>query len=225
MRYLKDIYTPYKTRLERTKFSIEKLLPINNDDTILSVGGGGENYLSTILDNFNIKAQGVEIDIAGNPDYKINLEKIDKLPFKNNEFSFLILNDIIEHIENFHLVLNESFRIAKKKLIISLPIPSNDFVLIIKSKKYNPPLKDGGLYNKFYGLPHETPIDRHKWWFTHEDALAFFDNYEKINNCEISTFTDFFKPAGIQNKLAKLFLSKRLYKNFFHNAVWFIIEK
>ena len=121
---------------------------------------------------------GSEIDKIGDNDYNINFDKIETLPFKNHQFTYCLLNDVLEHLESFHQILNESFRVTKKILVISLPIPSNEFMNIIKNRKYKGPLKNAGIYNKFYGLPNSVPEDRHRWWFTYDDVISFFEKFD-----------------------------------------------
>ena len=112
-----------------------------NNETILNIGGGGKRHSENALKKFNINAKCIEVDISGDNDFTIDLDKIEKLPFQNNQFSFCLLTDILEHLENFHLILKESFRVTEKILLISLPIPSNVFPSIIKNKKFR-------VYNK-----------------------------------------------------------------------------
>ena len=69
------------------------------------------------------------------------------------------------------------------------------------------------------------PEDRHRWWFTYDDAISFFENFESHNDCKISIFSDLPQVNGIQNKLWKFFLPKRVYRNLFYNAIWITIEK
>tara|TARA_B100000900_G_scaffold411406_1_gene431034 strand:- start:230 stop:919 length:690 start_codon:yes stop_codon:yes gene_type:complete len=227
MKYIKNVTYPYKTRFERVEFAVKTLIPYTlNNESILNIGGGGQRHLEQALDKLKISAECTEVDMHGDNDITINLDEKKILPFQNNQFTYCLLNDVLEHLENFHLILNESFRVTKKILVISLPIPSNNFLHIIKNKKYEDPLKnENGFYDKFYGLPHDIPEDRHRWWFTYDDVISFFENFESKNNCEILVFSDLPEVKGWEHKIIKFFLPKRLYRNFFHNAIWLIVKK
>jgi len=118
------------------------------------------------------------IDIAGNPDQKINLDKIDKLPFSDNEFDMVVCADVLEHLENLHLVFDELLRISNKHVIITLPTSANidSFRRILLGKIYSntsEAKKKFGKYLKYYGLPLERPDDRHRWFFSYKEAVDF----------------------------------------------------
>ena len=36
----------------------------------------------------------------------------------------------------------------------------------------------------------DVPKDRHRWWFTYDDVIYFFTNFEKKNDCKISIFSN-----------------------------------
>ena len=55
-------------------------------------------------------------------------------------------------------------------MVVSLPIPSQEFTRIIYNRRYNSNGLNEGIYSKFYGLPFLVPEDRHRWWFTYDDT-------------------------------------------------------
>ena len=130
----------------------------------------------------------MKIDITGDPDLKLNLEKDLPLPFEDNFFDTVIATDVLEHLDNLHEVFDEMVRVCKGHIIISLPNPVCDSLAYWRSKVY----KDNsinrkkyyGKYMKFYGLPFERPFDRHKWFFNYEEVLEFMkyqcDKYSLI---------------------------------------------
>ena len=86
-------------------------------------------------------------------DLQIDLDKIEKLPFKDREFDLAVCLDCLEHLENFHNINSELLRISNN-VIISLPISSNEIlyeVLLNKSKYYQN--SKTGYHSKYYGLP------------------------------------------------------------------------
>ena len=220
-----DYINPYNNHLERVKFAVKQLVPFGiNDKKILNIGGGGSRYLQELLNELNSNSSCFEVDFIGDNDLNLNLDTIGKLPFEDKSFDFCLLTDILEHLENFHLILRESFRVTEIALVISLPIPSNEFIGILFNRKYSLDGVEGGIYSKFYGLPYDVPKDRHRWWFTYDDVISFFTNFEKHNSCKITFFSDL-PQASLIHKLIKLFLPKRIYSNLFYNAIWIIIEK
>ena len=181
-----DYINPYYNRLDRVKFAVKQLRPFDiNEKRILSLGGGGNRYLQESLNELNSNALPFEVDFQGDNDLTLNLDTLERLPFEDNSFGFCLLTDILEHLENFHLILKESFRVTETALVISLPIPSNEFIGIIFNRRYSSDGIEGGIYSKFYGLPYKKPEDRHRWWFTYDDVISFFKNFNSffsINN-------------------------------------------
>lgn len=220
-----DYINPYYNRLDRVKFAVKQLRPFDiNEKRILSLGGGGSRYLQESLNELNSNALPFEVDFQGDNDLTLNLDTLERLPFEDDSFGFCLLTDILEHLENFHLILKESFRVTETALVISLPIPSNEFIGIIFNRKYSSDGIEGGIYSKFYGLPYKKPEDRHRWWFTYDDVISFFKNFEKNNSCEITFFSDL-PRKGFAHTLLKPFIPKRIYSNLFYNAIWIIIKK
>ena len=106
----------------------------------------------------------VGIDIGGRPDIRINLEKVDRLPFEDASFDCVICIDVLEHLDNLHQMFQELLRLSRSYLILSLP---NNWVAA------RVPIERGRGTFAHYGLPAERPLDRHKWFFSLSDARAF----------------------------------------------------
>lgn len=97
---------------------------------ILDIGcGTGEtlSFLKEYLDKpklYGIDNSQVAIDFAKKRGHK-NIRKVNalKLPYKNNTFDYILLLDVIEHIENDLELLQETKRVLKKggKIIITAP--------------------------------------------------------------------------------------------------------
>ena len=126
--------------LRRTSInSINQKLKENSNWNILDVGCGytankNADVIADIQDLSNFYKDKKFVRI---------LEK--KLPFKDNEFDFVIASHVIEHVEDFQFFINEIERISKQGYI-ELPTRLEDNLVIEN-------LKD------------------HIWWFKYDDEL------------------------------------------------------
>lgn len=105
------------------------------------------------------------VDVSGNPDRVVDLEK-ESLSFAaNGEYQTIVCLEVLEHIDNLHQVFADLFRVSSKYVLISLPNNSNLRKLLYMMRS--------GQTGKFYGLPHQKPTDRHKWFFSASEAIKF----------------------------------------------------
>ena len=126
--------------LRRTSIkNINQTLKDNSHWNILDVGCGytANEYAKTVADiqdlsNFYKNKKFIRI-------------KEKKLPFKDNEFDFVITSHVIEHVEDFQFFIKEIERISKKGYV-ELPTRLGDNLVIEN-------LKD------------------HIWWFKYDDEL------------------------------------------------------
>lgn len=177
--YIKD---GFYTRNDRYKFLLRNFKNnLNSSNSILDVGCD-QNFLKELLGK---KVFGV--DFTGVPDKKIDLDKEGLSFFKNNSFNTVVCMDVLEHLENFHVVLDDIIRVSYDNVILSLPNCSN----IRKVFK----IVFSGNSGKFYGLPINKPADRHRWYFTFKEIEDFFRLFEKKQNISVELFYyyNFFK--------------------------------
>ena len=131
--------------------------------SILDVGAD-ECHLKSHLDE---DTSYLGIGLGGTPDRQVDLE--NGVPFPDNSFDCVLCLDVLEHLENIHDVFDELCRIAKKYVILSLP---NPHMVLLNYKKAELNYSDE-QHIKFYGLPLEKPADRHRWFFSGEEACRF----------------------------------------------------
>jgi ubiquinone/menaquinone biosynthesis C-methylase UbiE len=219
-RLLRNIDPNFHNRKERNEFVSKYLL--DNCKTILNIGGGGKRHLESSLNNGHIKV--FEIDITGDCDFKVDLDKVNKLDFNNESFDVCCAFDVLEHLEQFHLILDEMIRIAKNEVLISLPISSAEIYSVIKNKKNNTDRlrRERGVYSKFYGLPLSKPKDRHRWWLYFDDIIEYFLVLEYTNKCKVEFIVP--HPKKLKAKIIRI-LSPRLYYNFFCRDVFIKINE
>ena len=101
------------------------------------------------------------IDVGGSPDVLVDLEAAERLPFPDRAFDTVVCSDVLEHLDSLHRVFGEMVRVSRRWLVISLP---NNWTNARR------PIERGAGSFAFYGLPADKPVDRHKWFFSLEDA-------------------------------------------------------
>jgi hypothetical protein len=212
----------YSSRFERNDYASGLITKFFSDTKkILNIGGGGKRHLEKSF-NTKLKVKITEIDITGDNDLNLDLDLETKLPYENNSFDMTLALDNLEHIENFHQIFFEMFRVTKKNILISLPNSVETFFEILKNNKQSD-IKERGHYSKFYGLPTNKPKDRHKWFLTIGDIERFFLEFVKDKDAEVEFFTN--TKLSFKKFLLTFFLSERLKKELRYPWVWILIKK
>lgn len=156
-----QIFTDYHDRSGRAHFISRNFAPyLTWAKSILDIGCD-DNRLK---DKWGTKVTG--IDIGGAPDIHVNLERELLSRFADESFDLLICTDVLEHLDNLHAVFDDIVRVANGNIIISLPNCAHIGRVL--------PILLGKSSGKYYGLPPEAPIDRHKWYFSWKEIQAFF---------------------------------------------------
>lgn len=158
--------TAIKNRADRYEFlkrHFEK--EIKEATSILDVGCD-DNFLKQV---YGDKVFG--IDIGGKPDQVVDLEKESLRFLADKSYDVSICTEVLEHIDNLHEVFKDIQRVTKRYMIISIPnsISYHRLNKIYKTHRTG----------KFYGLPLEKPVDRHKWYFSYREIVDFFAGHEK----------------------------------------------
>ncbi len=183
-------------------------------NSILDVGCD-KNYLREIL-----KPQRyVGVDISEKADFKLDLDKVEKLPFSDGEFDLVFSSNLVEHLENIHLIVDEIIRTGKLSVITTPPLNSWDIIMVLFFKKRNKNIdrKHFGKYYKFYGLPLEKPSDRHRWLFFYDELVDFIKYRAGKQGKKVEVFERY---SSKKRELA----AKIFGKNFFVNEVIFKIS-
>lgn len=166
------VYTDRQTKAHYVYLKYQPVLVGN----ILDVGAD-QCYLKERLGN---KVNYIGIGLSSDKlDLKIDLEK-KALPYKNNSFDVVLCCDVLEHLDNIHEIFDELCRVSNHYVIVSLPNPHSVFWSYLKHGDYK-----GYQHMKFYGLPLEKPEDRHKWFFSTEEAKRFIQYRAKKNDMDI----------------------------------------
>ena len=152
-------YASFRTRVTRTQYLHEQFQAILKGK-VLDVGCY-EAPLRELLPN----EEYLGVDIVGNPDQVINLEETETLPFEDGTFNCVICIEVLEHLNNLHAMYQELFRLSGQDVIVSLP----NCWCGARQK-----LERGRGDILHYGLPHEKPLDRHKWFFNVSQVVDYF---------------------------------------------------
>jgi 2-polyprenyl-3-methyl-5-hydroxy-6-metoxy-1,4-benzoquinol methylase len=158
------------------------------------------------------------IDIDGTPDLRLDLERVEKLPFPDRAFHCVVCSDVLEHLNNLHQIFDELVRVADRYLILSLP--NNWCVARV-------PIERGwGSFGK-YGLPVDPSGDRHKWFFSLAEAVAFIEHQTKRHPVSIAEYVVSEKPRpAITRALRRLrYPSNESYWNRYAHTLWIVLDK
>lgn len=171
-----------------------------------------------VLKKLRPDLQYTGIDIDGAPDLKLNLEKIDRLPFEDEAFDVTVCTDVLEHLDNLHFIFQELVRVTARTLIVSLP---NNWA------NARQPIERGRGSFMFYGLPIDPPADRHKWFFGYTEAVNFFRGIAPRHGLETIEMRVNDKPRLLAVRALRRLRHpvRDAYLNRYAHTVWAIYRK
>ena len=188
-----------------TKNTIDKILEESSEWKILDIGCGyrAHHKATVIADIQNFSSYY--------KDKKFIQIKEKKLPFKDNEFDFVIASHVIEHVNDFQFFIKEIERISTKGYI-ELPTRLAD------------------------NLVYENKTD-HIWWFSFDDIKNELIASEKKNLIDpfisvsmSKTLEQTFRDSFVielywEKKIEYKINDKELYDNFKKISFFTIIKK
>lgn len=125
------------------KVTLDFLSKLKENFKILEIGAQNELARDYIPKNMSYYS----LDIDGNPDYKVDLNK-QKIPVKDNTFDILICLEMLEHTLYPKKVIKELKRVTKKDGIFILSLPNDynfwlrlNYLFGIKSKMTDEPFE------------------------------------------------------------------------------------
>jgi hypothetical protein len=205
-------YTYFKDREGRAAFIAETFkTELSESKSVLDVGCD----LNTLKEILGEKVTGV--DLYGAPDIKIDFEKEKLTRFAARQFDFVVCTEVLEHLNNFHEMVEELLRVSRRYALVSLPNSLSIFT------KWNIVFHDQP--GKFYGLPFKKPEDRHRWFFGYKDIDRFFEHYARKNDWTIrKKFLVMNFSKSWKGRLMKS-LVKLLDLNSASQSYWILLEK
>lgn len=110
-----------------------KIVSLNEKSTILDIGSAWGYLLKSILDRYpSCKCTGIDSSqrlIMNTKIENCNLGRADarNLPFHDESFEVVFILDVLEHIEEKDIVINEIHRVLKKNGIVILSGPTESW--------------------------------------------------------------------------------------------------
>lgn len=151
----------YSDRASKTRYIAEKYAPLfTAGRRVLDVGCDQKQLRATVAS----PELYLGIDLNPAADRIIDLDE-ELLPLADRSFDTVVCCDVLEHLSRCHEVFDELCRVARDRVVISLP---NAVQSVIASL-----LEGRGGRVKHYGLPLDPPRDRHRWFFGFEEAAEF----------------------------------------------------
>lgn len=209
---MKVEYLRFRDRASRAAYIARRFAPLLRG-RVLDVGCD-----KAVLRQLLPRVGYTGVDVGGDPDIRLNLEKVDRLPFDDASFDCVVCSDVLEHLDNLHAMFGELIRVARTYVIVALP---NNWADARK------PIGRGvGSFSK-YGLPAEPPADRHKWFFSLSEAVEFIDcQLDKyglaMRECHVTEKPRRFWVRGLRRAL---YPSQMRYLNRYAHTLWAVLEK
>ena len=175
-------YVRFETRQDRPRFISQRFAQAF-DGTVLDVGCD-----RAVLRDFVPAGQYTGIDRSPEADVHHDLQSGGPLPFADHSFDLVVCTDVLEHLDNLHEVFGEILRVSRKRILISLP---NNWNAARRR------LERGFGSFKHYGLPLDQPDDRHRWFFSCDEAMAFLTGQGERHGLRIREMLVLEKPRSI----------------------------
>lgn len=209
-------YNPYHPRNEQRYMHLADYHKQYLTGSVIDVGSRSSELLKRLT--------GVNADLVDKHNKHLpnwDWEK-DHVQAADGSYETVICYDTLEHIDNFHEAFNDLLRLSNKYVLISLP---NNW-----KKALNEFLKGRGRWAS-YGIPPESPHDRHKWFFNTEDAedFIYYHSAPERGNYEVVD-VKYHIPKTIWRikmlyPIFRLLLPEYQYKNLFVETVFFVLKK
>lgn len=205
-------YADFTERAVRARFIVQRFAPYLKG-RVLDVGCD-----KAILKAMLADVDYVGIDVGGTPDLVVDLERVEQLPFESGAFDVVVCADVLEHLTTLHHVFDDLLRVARSTVIVSLP---NNWANARR------PIQRGKGHIGHYGLPVDPPIDRHKWFFSLEEAQAFLSGRAARNGAQVRNWLAVEKPRLlVQRWIRRLAYPSELpYLNRYAHTLFAVLQK
>lgn len=214
----------YQDRAGRAAYVWDKYQSILRGRSILDVGADA-CHLRACIDP---STRYLGIDVGGTPDVTVDLER-QGVPYADGAFDVVVCTEVLEHVDNLHAVFDDLCRVARRHVILSLPNPLSSLWMRLHRFRGDRP----DQLMKFYGLPVDRPADRHKWFFSAEEAEAFVRARAARNHMQVAQLDFEWIQApdpgkrGLLRRVARRLLLRRELtdKALYASTLWAVLEK
>jgi hypothetical protein len=208
---LESVYVSFPSRESRSRFVCSRFAKYLSE-SVLDVG-----CFDAPLRDLLSPARYIGVDVAGNPDITIDLERIRRLPFDDSVFQSVLCIDVLEHLDNLSVIFDELVRVSKQYIIVSLPNCWCDA---------RQPIGRGKGHIGHYGLPLQSPQDRHKWFFSLTEAEQFLDGKAKEFELGLEEMFVTEKPRiSLVRLMRRIRFPGDRYQNRYSRTLWAVLEK
>lgn len=173
------------------KLILKQTLSLDNLN-ILDLGSGEGGTAFVLSDKNSVVSLDINLVRLKRQDQNFNIKKVNGsalvLPFASNSFDIIILQDVIEHLEQTHIIIEEMHRVLKPKGVVYLSTPNRFSVInIISDPHWGMPflsLMNRQKIKKFYlkrfrrSEMNRTDIAE---LLSLNDLLKFFSNYFQLH--------------------------------------------
>jgi SAM-dependent methyltransferase len=210
-RVLPTVYASFPTRETRSRFVHERFARYLSG-SVLDVG-----CFEAPLRKLVAPAAYTGVDVAGDPDVTLDLEKAERLPFDDASFECVVCVEVLEHLDSLHRMFDELVRVSRRWIIVSLPNCWADA---------RQPMDRGRGTFAHYGLPAERPEDRHKWFFNLTDAREFLEGGARRLDLDVEQMFVTEKPrSGVVRMLRRLRYPGDRYQNRYSRTIWTVLSR
>ncbi|MGQ9682044.1 MAG: class I SAM-dependent methyltransferase [Anaerolineae bacterium] len=202
----------YCSREGRQEFVAHVFKDLLVEGDVLDVGCF-EGHLGRLL-----PTRYVGVDRRGRPTVLLDLEQ-GTLPFADGSFATVVCTDVLEHLEHLHEVFDECVRVSSAWVILSLPNCCAGCWPQWPSRRMD-------RMGKYYGLPVERPIDRHRWYFSASQAEDFVRQRCRMVGASVA-FMDF-TAAGLLKTGSRLLRNaarNQWVRDLLATSVWAVLAK
>lgn len=205
-------YETFPTRLHRARYIANRYRPLLTE-SVLDVGCD-----TGVLKGLIPASEYIGIDVTGTPDILLNLESVTKIPFPDDSFDSVVCTDVLEHLDNLHVIFQELLRVCRGSVILSLP---NCWC------SARQPMDRGRGRFLHYGLPLEALADRHKWFFNVTDAVGFLEGKSRQLGFQIRDLHVTEKPRRWLVKALRrgIYPRQEHYLNRYAHTIWAVLDK
>jgi 2-polyprenyl-3-methyl-5-hydroxy-6-metoxy-1,4-benzoquinol methylase len=182
----------------------------SNGYSILDVGCRGKELKAFLKGAGDY--QGIDLEEA---DEVIAHDLENRLPMEDESFDVAVALDVVEHVETAHQLVSELLRVARKKVIVSLPN--------MYHWKFRINVLLGRDIGGKYRFPTHSIKDRHRWLTSYNSSKGFI--LANSAGCDVTIL-----PVIIERRWNKPFqlldyLGAKLFPNLFAYGGMYVITK